>query len=481
MSQPHEYDLIVIGAGNAGQECASVARAAGWRVAIIESRDVGGTCPLRGCVPKKVLAAASEAADLVRRADKLSLRLGPQALRLEPQALRLEPQALRLGPPAPDSNLPVLDWTALIARERTFVDGVAAAMKEDLARRGIEVIEGRARFVDRHAVAVSGRAEPVRARKFLIATGSVPRRLAFPGADRLLTSDDLLELGALPPSVAFVGAGVIAFELGHVMARAGARVTMLESAPRVLAGHDAGAVDWLVQASAARGIDVRSGVEVQSIEAAPDGTHVIRFVEGTPRELRVHAVAHGAGRTADLEGLDLAAAGIETDGMQPHLDEAHCSPSNPDVWFAGDAVPGKPQLSALATYEGRLVARNLIRDEHAAPDYRSVPSVVFTTPALASVGATEEEARARGLTFETRVNDMRTWRSARTYAEEFAWAKVLVDRTADRVVGAHLVGHGAADFINTFALAMRYGISVTSLAEGVYAYPTVHSELKFLF
>ncbi len=154
--------------------------------------------------------------------------------------------------------------------------------------------------------------------------------------------------------------------------------------------------------------------------------------------------------------------------------------TNPDIWFAGDAVPGKPQLSALATYEGRLVARNLTRGEHQAPDYASIPSVVFTTPALASVGPTEEEARARGLTFETRVNDMRTWRSARTYAEEFAWAKVLVDRKADRVIAAHLVGHGAADFINTFALAMRYGIPVTSLVEGVYAYPTFHSELKFL-
>jgi glutathione reductase (NADPH) len=463
MSQAHDYDLIVIGAGNAGQEAASIARAAGWRVAIIEARDVGGTCPLRGCIPKKVLAAASEVADLVRRAPRLSINVEP-----------------------PAAGEPAIDWTALIARERTFVDGVAEAMKADLVRQGIDVIEGRARFVDPHAISVTGRAEPLRARKLLVATGSVPRPLSFPGGDRLLTSDDLLELPTLPTTIAFVGAGVIAFELGHVMARAGARVTLLEAASRVLPGHDAGAVDRLLEASAARGIDVQVGVEVRSVHDAPDGTRRIQYDArddsgGRSRELRVHAVAHGAGRIADLDGLDLRAAGVATDGARPRLDDAHCSRSNPDIWFAGDAVPGKPQLSALATYEGRLVARNLTRDERQAPDYTSIPSVVFTAPALASVGPTEEEARARGLTFETRVNDMRTWRSARTYAEEQAWAKVLVDRKADRVIGAHIVGHGAADMINTFALAIRYGIPVTSLVEGVYAYPTFHSDLKFLF
>src|SRR5262249_8395440 len=153
-------------------------------------------------------------------------------------------------------------WTALIARERTFVDSVPAAMKTDLVRQRIDVIEGRARFVDPHAISISGRAEPLRARKLLVATGSMPHPLPFPGGDRLLTSDDILELGKLPPTIAFVGAGVIAFELGHVMARAGAQVTLLETTPRVLPGHDAGAVDRLLEASAARSIDVQVGVQI---------------------------------------------------------------------------------------------------------------------------------------------------------------------------------------------------------------------------
>jgi glutathione reductase (NADPH) len=457
MNQP--YDLVVIGTGNAGQLAAGVARKAGWRVAIVEGRDVGGTCALRGCVPKKVLAASAEVMDIIRRAPGQSIQVGA----------------------------PTLDWSALIARERTFVDGVPADVQADLAHQGIDVVLGRARFVGRDALAVSGVAEPLRARHFVVASGSVPRPLDFPGGSSLLTSDDLLELRALPSSLAFVGAGVIALELAHVMARAGARVTLLEEGARVLPGRDADAVAQLLAATRARGIDVRVGVQVQAIDdggagaGATGGQRVVRFLEqGQPRTLSVAAVAHGAGRVPALADLDLAAAGVTFDGSHPVLDDAHRSRDNPDIWFAGDAVAGKPQLSPLATYEGRLVGRNLVRGEAHAPDYTSIPSAIFTAPALAAVGPTEEQARARGLKFETKVNDMHTWRSARTYAEETAWAKVMIDRGADRVIAAHLVGHGAAETINAFALAIRHDISVSELKEGVFAYPTFHSDLKFL-
>ena len=447
------YDLVVIGTGNAGQQAANVTRAAGWRVAIVEGRDIGGTCALRGCVPKKVLAAAAETMDVIRRAGAQAIRVGDAAL----------------------------DWSALIAHERTFVEGVPAELKADLTGRGIEVVEGQARFLDRDALAVSGRAEPLRARHFVVASGAVPRPLDFPGGATLLTSDDLLELRALPSRVAFVGAGVIALELAHVMARAGARVTLLESGPRALPGRDADAVAQLVGATRARGIEVRTDVHVQAVEGEGGDARVVRFTErGQAQSLTVDAVAHGAGRIPALAALDLPAAGVTFDGPNPLLDPANRSRGNPAVWFAGDAVPGAPQLSALASYEGRLVGRNLVRGETRAPDYRSIPSAIFSVPALASVGPTEADARARGLTFETKVNDMRTWRSARTYGEETAWAKVLIDPAADRVVAAHLVGHGATETINAFALAMRHDISVTELKEGVFAYPTFHSDLKFL-
>jgi glutathione reductase (NADPH) len=447
------HDVIVIGTGNAGQSAAAVACAAGLRVAIVEGREVGGTCALRGCVPKKVLVAAGEVMDVIRRAGVHAIHVG----------------------------VPVLDWAQLIARERTFVAGVPAAIKADLLAKGIAVIEGQARFVGRDVIQVSGQAQPLQGDRFVVACGSLPRKLPFPGGDSLLTSDDLLELAELPASVAFVGAGVIAFELAHVMARAGAHVTLLEMAPRALPGLDADAVARLVDATVARGIAVQVNVKVQSVEGAADGPRTVHFLQGERAQaLQVAAVAHGAGRVPAFDGLDLQAAGVTFEQGRPELDEAHRSRGNPTIWFAGDAVPRTPQLSSVATYEGHLVGRNIVRDEARAPDYAAIPSVVFTVPALASVGLTEAQARERGLSFEAKVNDMRTWRSARTNAEEIAWAKVLVDHAADRILGAHIVGHGAAETINAFALAIRHGISATELRDGVFAYPTFHSDLKFL-
>ncbi|MGH7897675.1 MAG: dihydrolipoyl dehydrogenase family protein, partial [Candidatus Binatia bacterium] len=162
------------------------------------------------------------------------------------------------------------------------------------------------------------------------------------------------------------------------------------------------------------------------------------------------------------------------------LDEHLRSRSNPDVFFAGDAIATKPQLSAVATYEGRIVGHNLTRENMISPDYQSVPSVVFSVPALATVGLTEEEARKRSLDVDVKKSDMREWRSARTYAETAAFAKVLVGKSSGRILGAHLLGHGAPETIHAFAFAIKHGLGAEDLRETVYAYPTFHSDLRFL-
>ena len=189
---------------------------------------------------------------------------------------------------------------------------------------------------------------------------------------------------------------------------------------------------------------------------------------------------NGAGRVADLAGLDLAAAGITLDQGRVALDEYLRSLENPDVFFAGDALPDRPQLSPLATYEGRIVGHNLTREELRAAKYGFHPAAVFTVPALATVGLSEAEASAAELDFDVRTNDMREWRSARTHAETTAWAKVLVERGTGHILGAHLVGHGAEETIHTFALAIEKHIPAAEIASRVYAYPTFHADLKFL-
>ena len=447
---PSHYDVIVLGAGNAGIAAASAARAAGRSVLIVEGRDVGGVCPLRGCVPKKVLVAAAQVLDQIARAGTHEISVGPASL----------------------------DWKRLIARERTFVEGVSGEFEKSLLARGIEVAHGRAHFGGSHEVDVDGCRYS--ADKIVVATGSKPRALPIPGAEHLVTSDDLLELEALPESVVFVGAGVIAFEFAHVLSRAGAKVTLLEVAPRVLPTVDADASEQLARLTSNIGVRIETGVTIERIENGGADFDVQYRVGEKRSRIRAHLAANGAGRVADLATLDLASAGITLDRGRIELDRHLRSVENPDVFFAGDAIPERPQLSPVASYEGRIVGHNLTQDDLQAPNYDFIPSAVYTVPALATVGLTEEAAAQSGLDFEVRVNDMREWRSARTYGETAAWAKVLVEKATGRILGAHLVGHGAEETIHTFALAIEKRMPATEIARRVYAYPTFHSDLKFL-
>ena len=445
-----EHDVLVLGAGNAGLAAAGAARAAGRRVAVVETRDVGGVCPLRGCVPKKVLVAAAQALDTIARAQTHQIAVGT----------------------------PTLDWPRLIERKRTFTEGVPAEFEKSLANRGIELLRGSARFVGTHEVDVAG--ERHRAEKIVVATGSSPRSLPLPGAEHLVTSDALLDLPALPESVTFVGAGVIAFEFAHILARAGSRVTLLEVAPRVLPSLDADATDELAALTRALGVRIETSVAIQGIERRSEG-YAIGYRSGERREsVESQIVANGAGRVADLAGLDLAAAGINVEQGRLELDDHLRSVENPDVFFAGDAIPGRPQLSPVATYEGRVVGHNLTHAELRRVEYGHQPAAVYTVPALATVGMSEEAVRTAGISYEARTHDMKEWRSARTYGETTAWAKVLLEEGSGRILGAHLVGHGAEETIHSFALAIEKGIPAAEMAERVYAYPTFHADLKYL-
>lgn len=446
----NQTDLIVLGAGNAGLAAASVARQAGWSVLVVEARDVGGTCPLRGCVPKKVLVAAAEVLDTISRAKQHGIEVGP----------------------------PRLDWAALIEREQSFVTGVPGEFEASLRRRGIDLVRGEGRFVDRHIVDVDG--VRYEARKILVATGSIPRPLGIPGAEHLITSEDILSNPELPESIVFVGAGVVAMELGHVLVRAGSRVTLLEVADRPLPALDPDAVAHLVEHTRSLGIDVQTGVNVTSVVQRDDG-FAVHFDGGdTTRTIVAHAVVNGAGRIPNLSSLHLDCAQVKTEGHRVLLDEQLRSQSNPSIYFAGDALPGTLQLSPVATHEGKVAGNNIIGLSPLSPQYASTPSVVFTIPALAQVGLTEAAAKARGIDYTVVENDLASWRSARTYAEETAYAKVLLERGTGKILGAHLLGHGSQETIHAFAFAISEGLGRDFVAQASYAYPTFHADLKHL-
>lgn len=441
------YDVVVIGSGNAGQAAADGARRAGRRVALVDRRELGGTCALRGCVPKKVLVAAAEAMDTIRRAHMHHIGVGPAHL----------------------------DWAALIGRELALISGTSAALAASLRSRGIDVYAGTARFVSPDALDVDG--VQLAADHFVVAAGSRPRTLQMPGAEILLTSEDFLARRELPRSAVFVGAGVIAMEFAHVLVRAGTKVTLVGD--RVLAGFDPDVVARLVAYTRGLGVTIQDGVRVTGVarkDGGVEATYQGAAGEGT---VGAEVVFHAAGRVPDTDDLDLGAAGVERDNKGPRLDLWLRSTSNPRLEFAGDAVPQSPQLSPVASYEGMVAARNL-DGPVAPPNYDPIPRVVFSVPQLATVGLDPRRATEAGIAFDVIDNDMRSWRSARTYAEEEAFSRVLLEQGTGRVLGASILGHCAPELIHPFAFAIRHGWNGRDLGEMIYAYPTFHADIKYM-
>jgi glutathione reductase (NADPH) len=442
------FDVVILGGGNAGMGVTVATREAGLTVAMIEPDLLGGTCPNRGCMPKKVLVAAAHALDEIERANAHHITVGK----------------------------PSLDWAALIDREKAMISGIPASLGALMERRGVEVIRDHGRFVGPNAVAVGG--ETLEAKHIVIATGSTPRKLPFPGAELMITSDDVLNERRLPASVAFVGGGVIALEFSHVYARAGAKVTIVEVLPRLLDNMDADAVAQLRAATERLGITIHTGVEVRRIDRSGDRFRVVYEESGSEHMVEAERVVNGAGRVANVDGLDLDAGNVVEERARIALDPRLRSTSNAAVYVCGDAVATTPQLSPIATYEGRTVGRNIADGPLHVPDYASIPSCVFTVPALASVGLTQAAAEEKGIEVRAVINDMHEWLSGRTYAETSAWAKVLIDQKTDRIVGAHLVGHAGEELVHIFALAMKHNITASEVRDLIYGFPTFSADIK---
>ncbi len=279
MSEGKAYDLTVIGSGTAAQVASSRVRAAGWSVAVIDHRPFGGTCALRGCDPKKMLISGAEAIDMARR-------------------MRGRGVTGEVG----------ISWPDLIAFKRTFTDPVPQKQEHRLAERGIDAFHGKARFTGQTTIEVDG--QSIQARHVLIATGARPIPLAFPGVEHLITSDRLLELDELPARIAMVGGGYIAAEFSHIAARAGAKVTVLQRAARMLTRFEPELVGWLMEKFSEIGVEMRTGTVVEAIDHVSSGFRV-RARSGS-QEISTEAdlVVHAAGRAPDLDALNLAAAGV---------------------------------------------------------------------------------------------------------------------------------------------------------------------------
>src|SRR5215470_14156945 len=444
-----QYDLVVVGTGIASA-VATRCREAGWSVAVVDRQPFGGTCALRGCVPKKILVSA---ADAVQGARDLT------------------------GKGVPARSL-TIDWPELMRFKRSMIGGTTERTEQSWAKMGVEEFHGLARFVGPTTLAVGD--DRLTGRHIVIAAGSVPGPLKFPGAERLSTSDRFLELDRMPARVLFVGGGYISFEFAHVAARAGAQVTVLHRGPRPLEAFDPDLVDLLLRRTRELGIRVELDLDVLAVDAAGAGVVVRGRQRGTERRFEADMAVHGAGRVPDIDDLDLAVAGVARDRRGVSVNEFLQSVSNAAVYAGGDAAASGPPLTPKADHDAGVLAVNLLQGNRQAVNYDGLASAVFTIPPLASAGLTEKDARAAGLAFRTSWQETSGWFHTRRVGETASGFKVLIEEGTRRILGAHVLGPNAAEVINLFAVAIRQRIPADELKRVIFAYPTYGSDIRFM-
>lgn len=445
------FDLVVIGTGAAGSTVATNCRVAGWKVAIVDSRPFGGTCALRGCDPKKVLVDAAEIIDWARR--------------MEGKGVRAE----RLG----------IDWQQLMRFKRSFTEPVPGQREEQFSKLGIATFHGRARFLAATTIQVGD--DLLEGGHVVIAAGQRPADLKLPGAEHLTTSDQFLELDSLPRRIVFIGGGYIGFEFAHIAARSGSTVSILHRGTRPLPRFDPDLVDQLVARTRELGIAVHLGTQAEAIEQI-DGHFSVRTSASEQRgTIEADMVVHSAGRVPEIDDLNLAAAGVQWDNRGIAVNEFLQSVSNPAIYAAGDAAAsGGTPLTPMASYEGSIVAANLLNGNGKTPNYLGIPTVVFAIPPLASAGLSEIQARQQGLRFGVHHEATSSWYSSRRVGETHSGFKVLIEEGTERILGAHLLGADAEEVINLFALAIRSGITAAQLKQTIFSYPTHGSNLPYM-
>lgn len=483
--EEHTFDLIVIGTGTAASTTASECSSAGWSVAIIDSLPFGGTCALRGCDPKKILVEAAKIIDSNQRHENKGI-IGSAGVHIK--------------------------WSDLIRFKRTFTDPFPKYREDGYINSGIVPFHGHARFIGPTTVKVDNANNTIlNGKHILIATGSKPMNLNVPGSENIITSDQFLELGDdnLPDRIVFVGGGYISFEFAHIAARAGAKVTILHRGKQPLEHFDPDLVNRLVQRSRDIGIDVRLQAAVNSIDKSSSLLSSSTTLNGDGRnQLMVYytsasdiskknkqnsdevistvesnMVVHGAGREPNIHGLDLMeAGGVEYTHRGITVNEYLQSVSNPAIYAAGDVAANKGlPLTPVASYDGSIVANNLIKGNTLKSNYIGLPSVVFTIPPLVSVGLQEKEAKDQGLRFRIKHEDSSGWASSRRVGETCAAFKVLVEEDTNRILGAHILGPHAEEVINIFSIAIRLGLTTRDLNDPIlYTYPTNSSDILYM-
>ncbi len=441
----HDYDLFVFGGGSGGVRAARIAAGYGARVAIAESDRFGGTCVIRGCVPKKLLVYASRFADDFEDAAGFGWTVGTTRF----------------------------DWGRLIANKDREIARLESVYEANLKAKGVTTLAERARLDGPCSVRLAD-GRRITAATILIATGGRPMRYGdIPGAGHIVTSNEIFELDELPRRIVVCGGGYIAVEFASIFAGLGVETTLVHRRDKVLRGFDEDLRDGLMEAMAARGIRLVMGEALESV-AASAGSFNVALRSGDT--LEADLVLSAIGRAPATADLGLETAGVRTGSRGEILVDAFSQTTAPGIFAVGD-VTDRVNLTPVAIREGHAFADTVFGKRPVQVDHSCIPTGVFTTPELATVGLSEVAARAQGFEIDLYKSRFRPMRNTLAGRSERMLMKLVVDRATGRVLGCHVLGADAAEIVQMAAVAVRLGATKADFDATVALHPSAAEEL----
>ena len=447
MSTRPSHDLLVIGAGSGGVRAARVAAGYGAKVAIVEEHRIGGTCVVRGCVPKKLLVYGAHFAEDLEDAQRFGWQLSGAAF----------------------------DWATLRDNVLAEVARLSGLYQQTLESHNVEILRGHAVVTGPNSARIEGR--DITAKVILIATGARPQTLSVPGIEHAITSNEAFHLEQLPARIVIAGGGYIANEFAGIFNELGSKVTLVNRSDRILRSYDAQIRDRLLQISMTKGIQFLFNAPLERIERRPDGVLVVHL--GGDTTLECEAFMCATGRIPNTDGLGLASAGVELEASGAVRVDEYSRSTCPSIYAVGD-VTNRVQLTPVAIREAQAFAETVFGNSPTKVDYGCIPSAVFSHPPLAGVGLTEAQARMQLGSVKVYTSDFRPMKNVLANRNERALFKLVVDDTDDRIVGAHMIGPDAPELLQVLAVAVKARMRKSQLDECVAIHPTMAEELVLM-
>jgi glutathione reductase (NADPH) len=443
-----DYDLFIIGAGSGGVRAARISASHGARVAVAEEYRVGGTCVIRGCVPKKLLVYGSHFAEDLADAKRFGWDVGT----------------------------PTFDWPTLRDNVAAEVDRLEGLYGQTFANAKADVFKERAVVSGPNSVRLESGRE-ITAKYILLAVGAWPAMPNLPGAELGITSNEVFHLPALPKRAVIAGAGYIANEFAGIFNELGVKVSLVTRGDQMLRSYDQEIVGKLVEMSKEKGIDIRFDFPFKSITKQADGSLLVDG--GSQGVIETDLVLWAIGRVPKTDGLGLESAGVLLDKSGAVVVDDFSATNIPSIYAVGD-VTNRVQLTPVAIREGHAFADTVFGGKPRSTDYRSIPTAVFANPPIASVGLTEAEARASYAEIAVYKSDFRAMKNVLAGRNERALYKMIVDAKTDVVLGLHLIGPDSAEILQAAAVAVKAGLTKAAFDDTVALHPSMAEELVLL-